>query len=255
MLYGLYHSAMGVQAQSARLDVLANNLANANTGAFKRDLALFQANRPFDVENGVGSLPPGNQNALSGGVTTAEVVTDFSNGPLVRTGGALDAAISGQGFFQVTDGNRQFLTRNGQFAIGQGSELVSAANGMRVVSTTGAPIVIPPEAERIQIGNDGTVSALSNDGTTVLGKLAVVQPASLKQLQKMGNSLFTTTGNVSPVGNDLELKQGFIEGSGVNPVSEMMDLIQSSRLVEANVNMIKYQDDSLDRLLQSTAGK
>lgn len=246
---------MGVQAQSARLDVLANNLANANTGAFKRDLALFQANRPFDVENGVGSLPPGNQNALSGGVTTAEVVTDFSNGPLVRTGGALDAAISGQGFFQVTDGNRQFLTRNGQFAIGQGSELVSAANGMRVVSTTGAPIVIPPEAERIQIGNDGTVSALSNDGTTVLGKLAVVQPASLKQLQKMGNSLFTTTGNVSPVGNDLELKQGFIEGSGVNPVSEMMDLIQSSRLVEANVNMIKYQDDSLDRLLQSTAGK
>ena len=78
MLYGLYQSAQGIQAQSSRIDVVANNLANAGTSGFKRDLAIFQSNRPYDLDHAGGSEPPGNQNALSGGVTTAQIATDFA---------------------------------------------------------------------------------------------------------------------------------------------------------------------------------
>ena len=86
---------------------------------------------------------------------------------------------------------------------------------------------------------------------TQIAKLAVVQPPSESQLQKSGNSLYRYSGNALPAGPDAQVKQGYIEGSGVKPVSEMVEMIQASRAVEANVNMIKFQDDALDRLLQA----
>jgi flagellar basal body rod protein FlgG len=254
MLYGLYHSAQGIQAQSFRVDVIANNVANAGTTGFKRDFALFQSHRPFDVENGTGSEPPGNQYALSGGVSTAQTATDFSTGPLVRTGSAYDVALAGHGFFQVTDGQQKYLTRNGQFSVTHNGDLVAQGSGMRVLSSKGVPISIPQETTRIDIADDGMLTATTTDGSqTQLGKLALVQPGSEGQLQKIGNSLYRANGDVSPAGGDLQVKQGYIEGSGVSPVSEMVEMIQASRAVEANVNMIKFQDEALDRLLQSAA--
>jgi flagellar basal-body rod protein FlgF len=254
MLYGLYLSAQGAKAQSTRLDVLSNNLANAGTAGFKRDLAIFQSHRSYDVENGGFSNAPGNQSALSGGVTPAKVVTDYSNGPVVHTGGTLDAALTGPGFFQVTDGKQQFLTRNGQFALSATGELTLQNSNLRVLSNVGTVINVPAEATRLEIGSDGALSAISDDGTrSQIGKVALVRPSSDQQLEKVGSNLYRTNGLVWPAGNDLRLEQGFVEQSGVRPVSEMVDMIQASRMVEANVNMIKYQDDALDRLLQSAA--
>jgi flagellar basal-body rod protein FlgF len=256
MLYGLYHSAQGAQAQALRLDVVANNLANASTTGFKRDLAIFQSHRPYDVENGVGSEPPGNQNALSGGISPAQIVTEFRDGPPRHTGGSLDVALVGQGFFQVSDGRRTFLTRNGEFALNTNGELIAPGSGTRVLSNAGQPIVVPPEAQQVVIGRDGAITAALQDGSmTSLGKLALVRPASLQQLQKVGNSLYTANGDVSPAGSDLSVRQGYLEASGVNPVTEMINMIQASRAAEANVNMIKFQDDTLDRLLQSAGGR
>ena len=252
MLYGLYHSAQGIQAQSFRVDVVANNVANAGTSGFKRDFALFQSHRPFDVENGSLSEAPGNQTALSGGVTAARVATDFSPGPMNRTGGAYDVALSGHGFFQVSDGQQSYLTRNGQFTVNHSGELVAQASGMRVQSQKGGPISIPPEATGVEITDDGNVSAVGSDGTrTQLARLALVQPTSESQLRKIGNSLYSANGDVAPASAELQVKQGYLEGSGVSPVSEMVEMIQASRALEANVNMIKFQDDALDRLLQS----
>jgi flagellar basal-body rod protein FlgF len=254
MLYGLYSSAQGIQAQSSRIDVIANNLANAGTSGFKRDLAIFQTNRPYDVENGGGYDPPGNQHALSGGVSTAQIATDFSPGPLTRTGSAYDVALTGHGFFQVSDGQQSYLTRNGQFTVSTNGDLIAQGSGMRVQSSGGQPIAIPAEATRIEIGSDGMLTAIGTDGDrTQLSRLAVVQPASEGQLQKMGNSLYRAGGSVSPAGADLQVKQGYLEGSGVSSMNEMVQMIQASRAVEANVNMIKFQDDALDRLLQATA--
>ncbi len=254
MLYGLYLSAQGAQAQSTRLDVLSNNLANVATAGFKRDLAIFQSNRPYDVENGVFSSAPGNQSALTGGVSPAKVQTDFSEGPVVHTGGALDAALTGQGYFQVTDGKQQFLTRDGQFALSATGDLMMQNSNMRVMSNVGNPIIVPLESARIELGSDGTISSVSDDGArTPVAKLALVRPTSNQQLEKVGKNLFRTNGLVSPAGNDLKLEQGYVEQSGATPVSEMVAMVQASRMVEANVNMIKYQDEALDRLLQSAA--
>jgi flagellar basal-body rod protein FlgF len=252
MLYGLYHSAQGIQAQSSRVDVIANNVANAGTSGFKRDFALFQSHRPFDVENGTGSEPPGNQYALSGGVSTAQIATDFSTGPIIRTGSAYDVALTGHGFFQVTDGQQKYLTRNGQFTVAHNGELVAQGSGMRVLSNKGVPITIPQDTTQVDISDDGTLTSTGSDGTrSQLARLALVQPASEGQLQKIGNSLYRANDEVSPAGSELQVRQGYIEGSGVSPVSEMVEMIQASRAVEANVNMIKFQDDALDRLLQS----
>jgi flagellar hook-basal body protein len=127
-------------------------------------------------------------------------------------------------------------------------------SNMRVLSNAGNAINVPAESARIEIGSDGMVSSISSDGArTQIAKLALVRPASDQQLEKVGNSLFRASSPVSPAGNDLQLEQGFIEQSGVTPVSEMVDMVQASRMVEANVNMIKFQDDALDRLLQSAA--
>ena len=253
MLYGLYHSAQGIKAQTSRVDVIANNLANAGTSGFKRDLAIFQSHRPYDLEHG-GSEPPSNQNAFSGGVTTAQVATDFSPGPMVRTGSAYDVAITGRGFFQVGDGQQKYLTRNGQFTVSSTGDLVAQGSGLRVQSAGGGSISIPNDASRIEIGNDGAITSMTAEGSrTQIAKLALVQPASEAQLQKVGNSLYRTDSPVSPAGNELQVKQGYVEGSGVSAVSEMVQMIEASRAVEANVNMIKFQDDALDRLLQAAA--
>jgi|SRR5580704_5012465 len=254
MLYGLYLSAQGAQAQATRLDVLSNNLANAGTTGFKRDLAIFQSHRPYDVDNGGYSNSPGNQSALTGGVSPAKVVTDYSEGPLVHTGGALDVALTGPGYFQVSDGKQQFLTRKGQFSLSATGDLLLQGSGMKVLSNAGNPINVPTEASRIEIGGDGTLSAVGGDGTrTQLAKLSTVKPNSDQQLEKVTGSLFRTNSPVSQTTGDSKLQPGFIEQSGVTPVSEMIDMVQASRMVEANVNMIKYQDDALDRLLQSAA--
>jgi flagellar basal body rod protein FlgG len=254
MLYGLYTSAQGIQAQSFRVDVIANNLANASTTGFKRDLAIFQSHRPYDVENGLSSEPPGNQNALSGGLSTSQVATDFSTGPMTHTGATYDVALTGHGFFQVSDGQQRYLTRNGQFTVATNGDLVAQGSGMRVQSTVGGPISIPAEAVRVEIADDGTLTTVGTDGAqTQLARLALVQPASEGQLQKIGNSLYRTDGSVSPAGPDLQVRQGYVEGSGVSAMSEMVQMIQASRAAEANVNMIKFQDDALDRLLQAAA--
>ena len=162
--------------------------------------------------------------------------------------------MTGQGFFQVTDGKQQFLTRQGQFSLSATGDLMLQNSNMRVLSTVGNPISVPIESARIEIGSDGTISSVSDDGTrSQVAKLALVKPVSNQQLEKVGKNLFRSNGLVAPAGNDLQLEQGFVEQSGATPVSEMVAMVQASRMVEANVNMIKYQDDALDRLLQAAA--
>ncbi|MGE3315813.1 MAG: flagellar hook-basal body protein [Planctomycetaceae bacterium] len=253
MIYGLYLSAQGAQAQSARLDVIANNLANASTTSFKRDLAVFQSHPPYDVEHGSPGDGPEGWDNHNGGVSLAGVKTDFSNGPLLKTDGPYDVALTGQGFFQVTDDREQFLTRNGQFTVNEEGELVNDT-GLHVLTDAGGTILVPGNAISFEAGADGTLSAVLDDGSrTSLGRLAVVQPASLDSLEKVGDSLYRSRTTVAPAGPQTMVRQGYLEGSGANSVSDMLEMIQATRAFETNVNMIKHQDEALSRLLQ-TAG-
>jgi flagellar basal body rod protein FlgG len=189
---------------------------------------------------------------MTGGVTLSEVVTDFSNGPLTRTGGRYDLALSGQGFFTVSDGRETFLTRNGRLTVSQQGELVTADGGHAVLGVGDAPIRIPPEAHDINIGFDGSIYSVSAEGVTEqIGQINVVQPASLGDLEKVGNSLYRTSGTLTPATDGVQVLQGHLEESGVRPVLEMMELIEASRAFETNINMMRLQDETLGQLLQS----
>ena len=251
MLYGLYLSAQGAGAQSTRLDVIANNLANASTNGFKRDLAVFMAHRPHDVEYGAFTQPPGNLNDSTGGVSTADVVTDFSPGPIMPTGGTWDVALAGPGFLRVSNGQQEFLTRAGRLTVNAQGELVTGEHGYRVLGAGGSPISVPAETTDVQIAADGTISAGSAIERAPIGQLDVVLPQSPADLQKFGQNLYVARGPLVPAGAEAEVRQGYLEGSGTEPVTEMMHMIEASRALETNINMIKFQDEALGRLLQS----
>src|SRR4029079_8785877 len=103
MIYGLYLSAQGAQVQTLRQAVVSNNIANASTNSFKRDLVTAQAHLPYDSENGRPTWIEGNLHEMPGGVTS-DGATDYSQGALRQTKGAFDIALEGKGFLRVTDG-------------------------------------------------------------------------------------------------------------------------------------------------------
>jgi flagellar basal body rod protein FlgG len=250
MLYGLYLSAQGAQARATQLDVTANNLANAGTSAFKRDLALFQAHNPFDREYGATAVPPGNLNQLTGGVTVAGTLTDFTQGALTQTDGDLDLALTGPGFYRVGNGAGELLTRDGRFARNAAGEIVTADGGRPVLSVQGQPIRLNPDAVAVEVANDGTVSERLPTGQTVpVARLSVVLPEAPNAVQKVGENLYRSLAPVAGAGPETQVVQGYREASGVNPVYETMRMIEASRGFETNVNMMKFQDDSLSQLL------
>lgn len=251
MIYGLYLSGQGAQLQTVRQDVVANNLANASTTSFKRELLTARAHLPFDSAQGTRTWLEGNLDNLPGGVTSGGTSTDFSQADLTRTQGAFDVAIQGKGFLKIANGKETYLTRNGQLAIGAQNQLVTRDQGYNVLSAAGTPLAGLDPERPIDVLPDGTVMQGDND----LGKLALVEPQKYTDLTKIGRNMFTAAGKVSPASPETIVKQGYLEDSGVRPVASMMELIESSRTLEANVNMIKTQDDSLERLLQSLPRK
>src|ERR1700677_190872 len=115
MAYGIYISAEGAAAQSARLEHLSNNMSNVTTPGFKRDLAMFQARYSEATSRGLDTPGSHSLNDLGGGVMIRGTKTDYSPGPLKRTQIPTDMAIQGDGYFQVRRGNQTMLTRAGNF--------------------------------------------------------------------------------------------------------------------------------------------
>jgi len=251
MIQGLYLSGQGAQIQTLRQDVIANNLANASTTAFKRELFLAQAHAPYDVEQGRRTWLPGNLDNMPGGVSPAGTSTDFTQGELTHTGAAFDVAFQGQGFLKVSNGKETFLTRDGQLEISAQNQLVTRDLGYPVLGINGQPISQLNPDLAIDVHPDGLVM----QGDTEVGRLALVEPQKYTDLTKTGRNLYGVSGRLTPAKPETQLKQGYVENSGVKPVASMMELIESSRALEANVNLIKYQDDSLDRLLSSLPRK
>ncbi len=250
MIDGLYLSALGAKSQEIRLGVVSNNLANASTTGFKRDLTVFENHLPFDLVQGNPRDTPERLVNSFGGNTVAEIVTDFSQNPLEATGGSLDVALAGPGFIKVATKAGKFLTRDGALTLDQDGTLVTT-DGARVLSDEGAPITVNPSAGPVTIGPDGLVSQEYEQELEEVGKIALVEPRHYDQLQKVGNNLYKNHGGERPAGPDLSLKQGFLEGSGVQAVHEMVQLIETSREFEANMNMIRFQDEALGNLLST----
>ena len=256
MLYGLYQSAAGADLQATKMETISNNLANAGTSSFKRDLAIFSLRDQQAKREGNLNEVPLHLREHPGAVTIAETFTDFSQGPLTATGAKFDVALLGQGFLQLSDGEQTFLSRRGTFALNANSELVQADTGMAVLDDTGTPISLPPGFD-IQISEDGTITAIdpaTNDLSPV-ANLGLVQPENYRSMKKMGDSLYLSHSETKPADSSLRVRQGYIEESGVQPVKEMLAMIETSRAFESNMNMIQHQDNTLAQLLQAVGGQ
>ncbi|MEN1678675.1 MAG: flagellar basal-body rod protein FlgF [Planctomycetota bacterium] len=244
MPYGLYVSAEGAQAQSQRLEVIANNLANVNTVGFKPDQAAFQARFAEAIQEGHAAAGDRSVHDVGGGVKVIETLTDYTAGRLQHTGSDSDVAIIGEGFFQVAgEGEEPLLTRAGNFRVDPDGRLLTG-DGRPVLDSGGAGIQLAPNVEW-NISKDGFVQ---QGGGAV--ELAIVQPESLSDLTKVGTNVFASRGPVNPVAETArEVRPGTLEMSAANPTQQMMAMIEASRAFEANARMIQTQDAAMQGLV------
>ena len=254
MNYGMYLSAAGIVANSYRQDVISNNIANSETTGFKRDLATFYA-RPTEAQaRGLG----GNHTddvleQLGGGLFAAPSQFDHSQGDFESTGNNLDVAIKGDGYFSVKDtkSNTQQLTRDGRFAMDtEGNLMLASANNQRVLDTAGKPIQVNPSIPVI-IGQDGQITQAGQP----IGQIGVFNVTDASQLSKAGGQMLNVADPKSLVAaTNTTLHTQFLERSNVDPTTELTQLMDVQRQLEANANMIRYQDQMLDKLV-NTVGR
>lgn len=244
MPYGLYLSADGAHAQSTRLEAIANNLANVDTVGFKRELAVFQARYAQAVAEGRQAPGNGAVEDVGGGTMVRQTKTDYSSGPMKRTDAPADVAIDGDAFFLVQKDGETFLTRAGNFRVAAGGELLTQ-QGYPVLGDDRSPITISPGNGPWQITPTG---AVRQRGTSQ--NLALVRPASLGDLVKAGENLFRPLADPEPVpAAQRRVAPGYLELSAVQPIREMTEMIEASRALEANLNMMKAQDQMLGNLV------
>src|SRR6267142_343559 len=249
MNYGLYLSAMGVLANSNRQDVIANNLANAETVGFKKDLALFQEQRTEAQKRGMSISQFSNDllEPLGGGLVPSGTTLDLSQGPIEVTSNPLDVAIVGDGYFAVRNSERTMLTRAGRFQVDRNGVLATDS-GHAVLSDKLASITLAPGA--VDIGKDGTIT---QNGKTV-GRLGVFSVPNSKLLSKRGANLMSYPDIERNLkASDAQLRNEALEQANCEPTSELAALMDTQRQLEANANMIRYQDQMLSRLVNDVA--
>jgi flagellar basal-body rod protein FlgF len=251
MIYGLYLSATGVMTSSYRQDVIANNLANAETVGFKKDLALFRQRLTEAQQRGLATsgAMTGATSALleplGGGHLAHPTLVDTSQGEFEPTGSPLDVAIEGRGYFAVDDNGQTRLTRNGQFSVdAQGNLILSNADGQKVLDDRQRPIQIAPGGD-VWIGKDGTITQRDQ----VVARLGVFDVADAARLSKQGATLLSFDGqNLNPAAG-ATLHNQSVERANVDPATELAALMDTQRHLEANANMIRYQDQTLAKLV------
>jgi flagellar basal-body rod protein FlgG len=253
----LYTAATGMQSLESKLDVIANNLANVNTVAFKKDRANFedlfyrQEVLPGALDGTGQPTPVGTQIGL--GVKVSSTQTDYNQGAFQQTGKELDVAIEGRGFFQVVDPTGEILyTRAGNFSVNANNQLVigSASTG-RLLEPA---ISIPQDTVGVVINPDGQVM-VKQAGTSQMqaaGQLQLALFINPEGLLKKGENLYAQTdaSNAPITGNPGQqgmgvLRQNMLEASNVEPVQELIDLITTQRSFELNSQCIQAGDQIL----------
>lgn len=231
----LYTSMAGLQDISEKMRAIAGNLANSQTPGYEAiqtatHAQFYQgANAPIGAAARLDTLQP-----------------DSTPGPLKHTGSALDVGITGNAWLQVQTPNGTALTRNGSLSV-SASGMLTDSSGNPILSTNGMAISLPP-LDKIQIGNDGTISGvLSGSGDNhakVLAQIGLVStPAG--GLSPLGGSLYKVSPDsaLTPTSNGA-LHQGYLNDSNVNPTEAMMDMINSSRSYQLQTELIKNQSSA-----------
>ena len=244
----------GLTAQSTKMTVIANNLANVNTVGFKKDRAMFEELLYQTIAQAGGQTDATNEDPtgfmLGTGTRIISTEKIHAQGNMISTENSFDLAVSGDGFFAITQQDGTFAyTRDGSFKISSEGE---------VVTTGGQPlfpaITIPVDAASITIGRDGTVTSelAGGGGSTQLGSIQLSRFLNKSGLMPMGRNLYgqTEASGVAETGVPSEngfggLVQGMLEASNVNVVEEMVSMIETQRAYEINSKAISAADGML----------
>ncbi|TWT43019.1 Flagellar basal-body rod protein FlgG [Thalassoglobus neptunius] len=257
MIRSLYTSATGMKAQELLLDNTANNLANVNTTGFKRSYLNFADLRYTTLEQPGTEVAQGQVSPtglqLGSGVRTSGTTKIFTPGTLEQTGNSLDIAIEGEGFLKVLmpNGDTRY-TRDGALRIDGNGQLVTA-NGYLL--DAGITIQDGISLSKLSIGEDGTVTGIVSgvtENAVQLGQLQLARFLNSAGLSSEGGNLYAAT----PASGDEVLgvpgqdglgiiRQGFLEGSNVEVVTELISLISAQRAYEVNSRAIRAGDEML----------
>jgi flagellar basal-body rod protein FlgG len=276
MIRGIYTGASGMIAQMHNLDAISNNLANVDLTGYKKDTPVHKAFPELLLrrmnDDGVFTIPPGSVDqapvigTLGSGVEYNESYTVFSQGALKQTENPFDLALEGKGFFTVDTPQGERFTRNGSFHVSPEGILVNK-QGLPVLGENG---IIRLKKNNFVVDQEGRVwqnSTFADDperlvsleeneweNVELVDRLKLVDFPRDRYLKKQGDSLwvhdrFSGEPVAAGVDDGLQVRQGFLEGSNVNPVREMVRMIEVNRAYEANQKTIQAHDQMSDRLI------
>jgi len=233
MIKGLYHGGAGMIARMTQHEAVSNNLANINTTGYKADRRIFRDTVCSEL------LLAGP--AERGGMELDKFYTlhtDFSQGSFTETRNPLDLAIAGKGFFVIETGDAVGYTRNGNFTLNADGELVDS-RGNRVMGDQG-PIRVQGKA--VSVTDSGELLV---DGVNA-GKLKLVDFEDLQTVKSNDHGYYAPESGVDPIPLESgKIMQGYLEGSNVNPIREMIQMIELNRSYEACQKSINAEDDAL----------
>jgi flagellar basal-body rod protein FlgG len=267
---GIYAALSGSMAQSLKIDTIANNIANVNTTAFKKDQQTFGEYLTAIEKNPeviqVPKIPASvasfydNNGTDKSFVDSTGVYTNFEQGSLKHTGGKLDVALDGEGFFEIATSQGVKLTRAGNFTIDNDGRLVTKDGHTVVVHLDDQEVANQDgETQRNAIAQfSGQSNAYISeagevfDGDKKLGKISIVKVNNPESLQKVGHSFYEYKSNIEPDVISMKnpsLKQGYLETSNVNIVTEMTDMIMAQRVFEGTQKAIQAYDQMEDKAI------
>lgn len=265
MMRSLWTAASGMITQQTNVDTISNNLANINTTGYKKETAefkslLYQTIQEQSYDNNGNPKPSGIQVGL--GVRNSAITSQYTQGTLQETGNDYDLALEGKGFFmvQLQDGTTAY-TRNGSFKLAVGTEgmTLTTSEGNPVLNVNGEPIVFRgyDDFSDIIIDEYGEIFLPDGNGATVTTgiKIGVVQFNNPSGLLKTSNSLLLATDasglpRIEAEDEALQkskIRQGYLEGSNVQAVDEIVNLIVAQRAYEMNSKIITASDEMLQQ--------
>ena len=224
MISGLFSAIDSALAQKVRFDVISNNIVNVNTNGFKKDGVSFK-HSAFSIEMDHQSS------------------VDFSEGKIIHTGNPLDLALSSSGFFKIETDKGERYTQNGAFTLDSMGYLVTE-EGDRVMGKSG-PLDLG--GGEVNVSSNGEVSVNGQ----VVDQLEVVNFNRVQDLVKEGNSTYSNTGDNDNVieAEEIQVKQGFLEKSNVNPTEEMIKMMEMFRSYESNQQVIQTMGEMTDKMI------
>jgi len=247
MVKGLYTAYTGMINEQRRVDVLANNLANASTTGFKAEGSTsesFKEVLAYKIKDTSEAGTARKLGSMSPGVKLGETYTDWSEGSFHTTDNAYDMCISGKGFFTIefTNGNdetKTMYTRDGSFKINLENEIVNA-NGDYLLDVDGKHITVDP-LQDVLVGTDGII--YQNDQQ--VAQIAIADFEDYDYLKKYGETYYEAIEGATEVDPIATVHNGMLETSNVQVAKEMVNLINFQRAYETNQKMIQAHDETL----------